>query len=117
MSTEREKALEDALAQIDRIFGKNSTINLNSKKVDNKVARTASEEIVVDWSLRQLNNQPWEGLVTIGYKWEKSHDHVTISVKDLSKVIAQLKLLQRVAKLEAALKNIKDFPPVFAAEK
>ena len=117
MPTEHEKALQETLAQIDRIFGNNSTKKLTNKKVDNKVAKSDSEEIVVDWKLSRSGGQPWEGHVTIGYEWEKSYDHVAINVKDLSKVIAKLKLLQRVAKLEALLKNRKDFPPVFSVEK
>jgi len=117
MSTEREKALKEALAQIDRLFEKSSPMKLGTKKVSNKVTKPDSEEIVIGWTLSQWNNQPWEGEVTIGYEWEEQHDHVAINVKDISKVIAELKLKKRVAKLEAALKNLKDFPPVFAVEK
>lgn len=117
MSTEREKTLEDALAQIDRLFGKNSAMKLSNKEFGTEVVKSNSEEIVIDWVLSQSGNQPWEGQVTVGYNREKSHNHVVINVKDLSKVIAKLRLQQRVARYKAAVKNLKDFPVPLLAKK
>lgn len=117
MSTEREKALEEALELIDRQFGKNAVMKLNRNKVKDEVAKPEPEDIVVNWTLSQSYNQPWEGQVTIGYRWEKSHNHVAINLKDLSKVIAKMQLQKRVAKYQAKLKNFEDFSVPLSTKK
>lgn len=117
MPTEREKALEEALAQIDRQFGQDAVMKLNNKKVSNKVTKFDSEGIVIGWTLFQWDSQPWEGQVTIGHKWDEQYDHVAINVKDLSKVIAELKLQQRIARYKAAVQNHKDFSKFLPAKK
>ena len=53
MSTEREKALEEALELIDRQFGKNAVMKLNRNKVKDEVAKPEPEDIVVNWTLSQ----------------------------------------------------------------
>ena len=117
MSTEREKALKDALTQIDRQFGQAAVMKLLDKEFGAEMVKSNSEEIVIDWVLSRSGNQPWEGQVTIGYKWEKPHNHVAINVKDLAKVVAKLNLQRRVARYKAAMKNLKDFPVPLSAKK
>jgi len=68
------------------------------------------DTVIVSWRISKGQKPAWSPEITIGYKHDKPHDHVSIPLADLSKVISEMKVEMRVAKLEAKLKTLEDNP-------
>ena len=71
------------------------------------------DAVVVGWRISKEQQAVWSPEITIGYKHDKPHDHVSIPLADLSKVISKMKVEMRMAKLEAKLKTLEDNPVKF----